>query len=306
MTDRPSCLVLLASYNGEEYIRSQIVTILDQQGVDVTILVRDDGSRDRTVAVVKDIAARDYRVRLAEDTSGPTGWAAGNFFQLLRSADLDRMDHVAFADQDDLWLPRKLARAAAMLAAGGADGYSCNLIAFDDAGLVPPHILRKNHPQRALDYVFQGGSAGCTYVLTRKAAAQLAAWLRNRAFPRELGLSHDWTTYAYVRAAGLRWISDAASPILYRQHARNEYGARGGIAGLKQRTAGMRSGWYRRHIGWLLENLPDCPDHEELRSRIERLSSADRVWLAARTGQLRRSPREAALLRGALLVGAFR
>lgn len=306
MTGRPKILVLLASYNGEAYIRAQIVTILDQLDVDVIVHVRDDGSRDGTVAVVEEIAAKDPRVRLVTDEAGPTGWAAGNFFQLLRSADLDGVDHVAFADQDDLWLPRKLATAVAALAAAEADGYSCNLIAFDDAGLAAPYILRKDQPQQELDYLFQGGSAGCTYVLTRKAADRLAAWLRERAFPRELGLSHDWTAYALVRATGLGWVNDAASPILYRQHARNEYGARGGWAGLKQRTEGMRSGWYRRHIRWLLDNLPDRPGHQAVQARVARLSIADRLWLVGRAGQLRRAPREATLLRGTLLTGAFR
>lgn len=306
MNKQPSCLVLLASYNGQAYIRSQIITILEQADVNVTVLVRDDGSTDATVSIAEDIAASDDRVRVVVDDVGPTGWAAGNFFQLLKTADLSGVDVVAFADQDDLWLPDKLSRAVATLAESKADGYSSNLLAFDDAGLTAPYVLTKNQPQRDLDYLFQGGSAGCTYVLTHKAADRLARWLRERPFPRELGLSHDWTAYAYVRAIGLRWASDAATLILYRQHSRNEYGARGGWAGLKQRTAGMRNGWYRKHIKWLLDNLPERTDHKLVRAKIDRLSKLDRLWLASRAGRFRRAAREAMLLRGALLIGAFR
>lgn len=306
MMNRPTCMVLLASYNGEEHIRSQITTILDQRDVDVTVRVRDDGSKDATVAIVKRFAATDSRVQLVRDNAGPTGWAAGNFIALLRSADLNNIDYVAFADQDDLWLPGKLARAAVMLAKEQSQGYSSNLVAFDDAGLTPPYVLRKDQSQRPLDYLFQGGSAGCTYVLTRDAGERMAQWLRDHSFPRELGLSHDWTAYAYVRATGGRWVNDDASLILYRQHAHNEYGARGGLAGLKQRTAGMRTGWYRQHILWLLDNLPATATHNALKTRVSRLTLTDRIWLAARAGQLRRAPRDVALLRAALATGAFR
>ena len=61
--DAPSCVVLLASFNGEAYIRSQITTILDQRSVDVRVLVRDDGSTDGTIAVVSHMASQDARVQ---------------------------------------------------------------------------------------------------------------------------------------------------------------------------------------------------------------------------------------------------
>ena len=50
-------LVLMSSYNGEKYIREQIESILNQKGVNVSILVRDDGSSDRTTAILDEYKA---------------------------------------------------------------------------------------------------------------------------------------------------------------------------------------------------------------------------------------------------------
>ena len=47
-------LVLLSTYNGEQYLQEQIDSVLNQEGVDVFLLIRDDCSSDRTVEIIKD------------------------------------------------------------------------------------------------------------------------------------------------------------------------------------------------------------------------------------------------------------
>lgn len=46
-------LVLLSSYNGEKYLNEQLDSLFAQEGVDVHVLIRDDGSSDNTILVVK-------------------------------------------------------------------------------------------------------------------------------------------------------------------------------------------------------------------------------------------------------------
>ena len=52
MNQQPSVLVMMSTYNGERYLRDQIDSILIQEDVDVTLFVRDDGSRDQTTSIL--------------------------------------------------------------------------------------------------------------------------------------------------------------------------------------------------------------------------------------------------------------
>ena len=54
--------ILLSTYNGERYLREQIDSILNQKNVDVDLYVRDDGSHDRTIELLKDYAEANTRI----------------------------------------------------------------------------------------------------------------------------------------------------------------------------------------------------------------------------------------------------
>src|SRR5882762_2968068 len=100
----PSIDVLLATYNGARYLRPQIESILNQEGVSFRILVRDDGSVDETPAVIEHYRRMrpDRFIRVSgSDHLG----AAGNFASLLREA---KAPYAALSDQDDVWAPHKL------------------------------------------------------------------------------------------------------------------------------------------------------------------------------------------------------
>lgn len=102
----PRFAVLLAAYNGMQWLPEQLDSILSQVGVDVTVYVSTDRSSDGTYAWVCDVADTDPRV--VPLTYGEVfGGAAKNFFRLLRDVDLEPFDYIAFADQDDIWLPDK-------------------------------------------------------------------------------------------------------------------------------------------------------------------------------------------------------
>ena len=111
----PRVLVLLATFNGARWLDEQLDSIIAQQGAQVTILAADDGSTDGTAALVE----RRTAAWLAAPVLAPSGHqlgAAGNFLRLLREAPLTGFDFVALADQDDIWLPGRLARAVQHLA----------------------------------------------------------------------------------------------------------------------------------------------------------------------------------------------
>jgi rhamnosyltransferase len=95
------------SYNGEKFIKEQIDSIIAQQDVDVYFAIRDDGSKDRTIDILKNYSS-DYpgrfQIILGEKNLGPSR----SSYELLHRANIEDFELFAFADQDDYWLPQKM------------------------------------------------------------------------------------------------------------------------------------------------------------------------------------------------------
>lgn len=95
-------VILLSTYNGEKYLEPQLQSLVGQQGVDAEILVRDDGSTDRTTEILDEWQTRGLLKWYNNTNVGP----GKSFMHLLETA--DNGAYYAFCDQDDVWLPDKL------------------------------------------------------------------------------------------------------------------------------------------------------------------------------------------------------
>ena len=113
----PSVLVMMATYNGEKYVTEQIDSILDQEGVNVTLLISDDGSSDATPRICSRYADDLPNVRFSVNEKNKG--LAKNFMDMLYSSDATSFDYFAFSDQDDYWMPNKLNKAIEAIAAAG-------------------------------------------------------------------------------------------------------------------------------------------------------------------------------------------
>src|SRR5271170_7525847 len=108
----PSIAILLSTFNGARFLRTQLESFVTQSYANWVLYWRDDGSTDRTVEIMREFAARVGPRRCVESrSSGPHMGAAESFLTLL--AERDGAAAIAFADQDDVWLPEKLKRAMA-------------------------------------------------------------------------------------------------------------------------------------------------------------------------------------------------
>lgn len=94
--------VVLASYNGEKYIREQIDSIIRQLDADDELVISDDGSSDKTRDIVEEYVNSDMRVSLID---GPKKGSAQNFISAISST---TGEIILFSDQDDLWREKKL------------------------------------------------------------------------------------------------------------------------------------------------------------------------------------------------------
>jgi rhamnosyltransferase len=293
--------ILLATYNGALYIEEQLRSIQSQTHRSWHIFVRDDGSTDDTIQLLKQVLQPGSFTIIEcglESARGP----AKNFFAILQAINLIEFDFIAFCDQDDIWAPRKLERAVECLSLDSAGGYSSNLMPFDNiAGRA--WFLKKSYSQKKFDYLFQGASAGCTYVLNRKCAILLQSKVDAILLNPPDGFSHDWSIYAICRSFGENWVHDTQAYIFYRQHSLNAFGAMPSYRGLFERLRLARSGWYRNNIIWIGTLLSGDVGEEEVLSRVKRFNLTDRFWLARESPQFRRRGRDALLFALVSILG---
>ena len=125
--------VCMATYNGEKYISEQIASILPQLGAEDELIVSDDGSKDRTVELVASVG--DSRIRIVHnpDHHGYTG----NFYHALRYA---RGEHIFLCDQDDVWLPNKVAVMCSALETADFAVSDCSHTDEELNVIVPSHF----------------------------------------------------------------------------------------------------------------------------------------------------------------------
>ena len=216
--------ILLATYNGEKYLREQIDSIFRQDYQDFRVIARDDGSSDRTVKILEEYeTAHPGRFIILRDGE-PTGSAKENFFCLLRHAEAE---HVMFCDQDDIWLPDKLSLTLLTLRGAQADLgngpmllHSDLTVVDDEDRVLHPSLfaLQKLDPQRLFLHQLlpQNNITGCTMLFNRA----LADLIR----PSADALMHDW--WIGIAAAAFGHIIVAPNRIHYRQHMANEVGAK--------------------------------------------------------------------------------
>jgi Glycosyl transferase family 2 len=217
--------VLLSTYNGARFLREHLASLLDQEHGGWTLYWRDDGSQDDTLAIMGEFAGRlaPRRCVHVENPSRHLG-ATASFLALLEAVTptLGEADVVAFADQDDIWLPRKLGMGVATLAREAPDtpALYCARQFLVDAGLRPlglsDLLARSTEFPAALA---QNVATGCTVMMNRRAAALVAA-----SHPGPVML-HDWWCYLLVTAAGGRVLHETEPVVLYRQHGGNLVGA---------------------------------------------------------------------------------
>lgn len=271
----PRVLVLMATYNGSPWLEEQLESVLNQQGVDVTLNVRDDGSSDSTLELLEKKAESDARIRIIH-SDFPTASAAGNFYQLILSAELEDVNYVAFSDQDDIWHKDKLSQGVAWLTQEKADGYSCAVNAFWADGR--QKLLTQSPQTRAIDFIFEGAGQGCTFVLPGENFRNVQKQLRANFEVLSQFHYHDWLTYLIVRSSGGKWFFDQTPHMEYRQHGGNEIGARG-LQGLKKRMKLITSGWYTKQIRLALIacDLMARQDHS-LRLMSKLLEEKDGFW----------------------------
>jgi len=221
--------ILLTVYNGARYLPEQIRSLQAQTHGEWRLWVRDDGSTDGSVEVVRAAAAEDARIRCIQAEGGRMG-ALGGFGWLLEHAGDGGAPYTMFCDQDDVWLPGKIeVTLAAMRRAEDEHGPGVPLLVHTDLqvvddrlGVIDPSFWHYQGIDPELNrlgrVLVQNTVTGCTAMINRA--------LRERAVPVPAdAVMHDWWL-ALVASCFGRLVPLREATILYRQHGRNDTGAR--------------------------------------------------------------------------------
>ncbi len=259
--------VLMATCNGAAYLEQQLRSITIQSRPPTQLIISDDGSTDDT----PDILARFINNAPFPVTTitGPQKGVAQNMLALQALAP---QGYVAFADQDDVWMPDKLARSVEALSKIPANRpalYTARRI-ITDADMNPKGITKplRRSPGFA-NALVQNIAPGNTIMLnpTALALAQSAAGELTTHTPPY----HDWWLYQLVTGTGGKVIFDPRPTLYYRQHKGNYLGAGKGISKRLQRLKALFDGTYH---GWLMAQA------QALECSSDRLTAEARDQLA--------------------------
>lgn len=249
MISLPEVEVLLATYNGERFLREQLDSIFAQDYGNVRVLARDDGSGDRTVDILNEYAERfPGRLRLMPP-SPPTGSPKNNFLLLMKASNAD---YVCFSDQDDVWLPDKVSRTRkAMDQLELRWGKKVPLLVFTDLALVDENLRMIHESFWTCLHIIPERINRRAQLMVHSVVTGSTAMLNRPLLDLSLRMSED----AYMHDGWVSWVASymgkssiiKTQTVLYRQHDRNVLGAGKSLDGTEV-TPPNRSLWEKiRH-----------------------------------------------------------
>ena len=226
MSDMPEkkVAILLASYNGEKYIAQQLQSIMDQTYQDFMCYVRDDGSSDKTVEIVKTFVEKDPDHFTLASTKVNRHGSKFNFFELIQYyLQFCAEEYVMFSDQDDVWRDDKVEEEVRRIKDSDIPTlvFCGQEIVNEDLSPVQTsiHSNMKDYNKYPNSLTYRNVAAGCTICVNRKLLLKAFTDITPDQF-----VMHDW--WLMLVAAYLGEIIYIDKPLMqYRQHGNNVLGA---------------------------------------------------------------------------------
>jgi glycosyltransferase involved in cell wall biosynthesis len=212
--------IVMATYNGQNYLRQQIQSILDQSYSNFELIVVDDGSEDETLSILKEFANRDDRIHFYPAVNH-LGFVA-NFERGLMFV---KGSFIALSDQDDIFRKDKIQIMVDTLKNSAFDMVISDLKLIDEHGvLISDSMWRAQNRSSSDNYTFKrivhsNFATGCA-MMFKKRLLKIAI-----PFPSNC-LAHDWwlaLTALSSNAGGVFLINETLTS--YRQHSMNTIGA---------------------------------------------------------------------------------
>lgn len=222
--------ILMSTYNGERYVIEQVESIMRQEGCKPILIIRDDGSTDKTLDRLSEMkhkygdAIRIYRGK-------NIGYRESFMLLLKKAADAS---FYAYADQDDIWLPDKCKRAIENISA--VDDFTQRKILYGSSVILVNDENKKlgindisTSPNNIGSYFTRHRIAGCSMVFTKPLKDCAVGFLNQKITNK--WMDHDFMIGSLAYAYG-DVLRDKNSYIMHKRH---ESSVTGGGQGLLKR-----------------------------------------------------------------------
>lgn len=223
MNDDIQIDILLATYNGEKYLKCQLDSILNQTHKNIRLLINDDCSTDNTRAILKEYEEKDDRIKVKYNEKN-LGYVK-NFEDLLKRVE---NKYFALSDQDDFWKEEKIEKSLNKLLEEDADLVFTDLEPVDEKlNTITPSMVRfmqmDKNIKKHQDYksVFlRNCVTGCTILSKKELINEYIP------IPTKEPMVHDWWMALIISQIGKITFLDEPT-IKYRQHGNNQLGIYG-------------------------------------------------------------------------------
>ena len=217
--------ILLATYNGEHYLREQLDSLLEQDYNNWVVRAFDDVSTDDTYRILEEYREKYPDKFILKKNEKGFGSAKKNFMELIKNSSCD---YVMCCDQDDVWLPNKI--SLTLDAMKTHEQENMPILVHTDLKVVDSNLkvlsesffahsnFRKTFALNEI--LIQNFVTGCTMMMNRSMVA-----LMSRVEDCNRILMHDWLASVLATGVGKVVFVDTQT-MLYRQHAINSVGAK--------------------------------------------------------------------------------
>lgn len=212
-------LILMATYNGEKYIKDQIESLLKQSYKNWNLIISDDESKDDTYRIIMEYNNGHKNVDCIRHT--PKDGALGNFNFLIKVAreKMNEYDYFMFCDQDDVWLENKIKETLKFMESKEKNEA---ILIYTDKQFVDKKLNYLNENSKKMsqiefeNIIHQNPAYGCTMMFNKKLLENL------EEIPKEF-INHDHYVLIVAFLIGKIYYLNQKL-ILYRQHGNNVSG----------------------------------------------------------------------------------
>ncbi len=219
----PKIQILLATYNGESFLREQIDSIFNQEYKSWELLIHDDGSIDDTIKILNEYENNfPKKVKLLNDKTIFSS-ASKNFFHLIENRSKEA-DLYCFCDQDDIWHKRKLKFIAERYI---RQEDKEPLLIHSDLSLIDKEgkLLEKSH-NKLINYQKNFITKNTSYYYNPMpgCAMTINSALADKIFYSKYMVMHDWWILLSAMHENTTVLYIDLPLVGYRQHSGNFFG----------------------------------------------------------------------------------
>ncbi len=212
----PLVSIVLTTYNGQTFLGQQLDSLFQQTYPEIEIIAVDDGSRDHTVSILQEYAARHPNMKVFVNETN-----LGFIKNFEKGCRLSSGNWIALCDQDDYWSPEKIEKMVGQIGDHPMIYHDSRLCGEDlqDLGRNISDIVNFSSFDNCLQLSVFCRMYGHALLITRS--------LFNKAYPFLTIIPHDWwLSYMATLHGGIKFLPEPL--VLYRQHVANVYGVVGG------------------------------------------------------------------------------